>query len=68
MFAFYFFRTPFKSLYYFDFINNAGDLKGIGETMNTCWEHKKLMAPGCEPEICRKMIDAIDPLAYGNTS
>jgi len=44
---------------------SKGDLKAIGETMNTCWDHKKLMAPGCEPEICRKMINAIDPLAYG---
>ena len=48
--------------------NGTGDLKGIGETMNTCWEHKKLMAPGCEPKICRTMIDAIEPLAYGNRS
>eukprot|EP00795_Rhopilema_esculentum_P010877 gene10877-19700_t len=42
-----------------------GDLEGIGETMNVCWRHKKLMAHGCEPKICKIIMDAISPLAYG---
>ncbi len=33
--------------------------------MNRCWDHKKLMAPGCEPKICKQIIDAIKPISYG---
>ncbi len=33
--------------------------------MDRCWEHKKLMAPGCEPKICKQIIDAIRPISYG---
>ena len=42
-----------------------GDLESIGKTMDTCWEHKKLMAPGCEPEICRIIMDSVRPVSYG---
>lgn len=44
---------------------NQGDLQKIGECLNMCWEHKKLMAPGCEPKICKLIIEAIKPLSYG---
>eukprot|EP00794_Sanderia_malayensis_P016014 gene16014-17631_t len=44
---------------------NEGNLEKIGACMNRCWDHKKLMAPGCEPKVCKQIIDAIKPISYG---
>eukprot|EP00656_Telonema_subtile_P000810 TRINITY_DN10382_c0_g1_i1.p1 TRINITY_DN10382_c0_g1~~TRINITY_DN10382_c0_g1_i1.p1 ORF type:complete len:1410 (-),score=348.79 TRINITY_DN10382_c0_g1_i1:105-4334(-) len=36
-----------------------GDIKTLGACLNTYWSQKKLMAPGCEPEDARAMIQAM---------
>lgn len=33
--------------------------------MNMYWSQKKVMAPGCEPQLVRRMMDALLPHVYG---
>lgn len=33
--------------------------------MNTYWAQKKVMAPGCEPLLVRRMMDALLPHVHG---
>lgn len=35
--------------------------------MNRYWQQKKAMAPGCEPAAVRNMMDALEPMAYGQS-
>uniref|UniRef100_A0A672QA91 L-fucose kinase n=1 Tax=Sinocyclocheilus grahami TaxID=75366 RepID=A0A672QA91_SINGR len=35
--------------------------------MNTYWQQKKLMAPGCEPAAVRSMMNALQPLSLGQS-
>lgn len=42
-----------------------GDIKKVGDCMNTYWAQKKVMAPGCEPLLVRRMMDALLPHVHG---
>jgi len=42
-----------------------GDLAGVGRCMSIYWSQKKKMAPGCEPELVTKMMEALKPHALG---
>ncbi|CAH1269935.1 FUK [Branchiostoma lanceolatum] len=42
-----------------------GDLSTVGACMDSYWEQKKKMAPGCEPVAVRKMMTALKPHVYG---
>lgn len=44
-----------------------GSLFRLGECMNTYWQQKKLMAPGCEPVAVRSMMNALQPLSLGQS-
>jgi len=33
--------------------------------MNAYWEQKKCVASGCEPDLCRRMMDQLRPYALG---
>ncbi|KTF95121.1 hypothetical protein cypCar_00026094 [Cyprinus carpio] len=44
-----------------------GSLLRLGECMNTYWQQKKLMAPGCEPAAVRSMMNALQPLSLGQS-
>jgi fucokinase len=37
-----------------------GDLAGVGRFMSEYWQLKKLMAPGCEPQLVTRMMQAIE--------
>uniref|UniRef100_A0A672PDC4 L-fucose kinase n=1 Tax=Sinocyclocheilus grahami TaxID=75366 RepID=A0A672PDC4_SINGR len=39
----------------------------LGRCMNTYWQQKKLMAPGCEPAAVRSMMNALQPLSLGQS-
>jgi len=41
------------------------DLEQVGKCLDSYWEQKKLMAPGCEPSFVRSMMDVMAPHAYG---
>ena len=41
------------------------DLELIGKHMNAYWEQKKSIASGCEPDLCRRMMDVLRPYSYG---
>lgn len=43
----------------------SGDLEAIGKSMNQYWSLKKVLAPGCEPEFVRRLMDLLRPHAYG---
>jgi len=45
----------------------AGDLEHIGKCMSMYWEHKKYMAPGCEPTFVKQMLDAMKPHIFGGS-
>ncbi|XP_059402511.1 L-fucose kinase-like isoform X3 [Carassius carassius] len=44
-----------------------GSLVRLGECMNTYWQQKKLMAPGCEPTAVRSMMNTLQPLSLGQS-
>ena len=44
-----------------------GDLEAVGKCVGEYWEHKKIMAPGCEPTFVRQMMDCMRPFAYGQS-
>lgn len=44
-----------------------GDLAALGRCMSKYWEQKKLMAPGCEPEFVRRMMDLMAPHLHGQS-
>ncbi|KAI5614886.1 L-fucose kinase [Silurus asotus] len=44
-----------------------GSLSALGACMNRYWEQKKAMAPGCEPAAVRTMMDALQPIALGQS-
>ncbi|XP_016322267.1 L-fucose kinase isoform X2 [Sinocyclocheilus anshuiensis] len=44
-----------------------GSLLRLGECMDTYWQQKKLMAPGCEPAAVRSMMNALQPLSLGQS-
>ncbi|XP_067853740.1 L-fucose kinase [Heptranchias perlo] len=47
------------------FIN--GDLSRIGQCLNTYWQQKKCMAPGCEPSAVREMMAVLHPHVHGQS-
>ncbi|TSK13521.1 L-fucose kinase [Bagarius yarrelli] len=44
-----------------------GSLSKLGDCINRYWQQKKAMAPGCEPAAVRIMMDALQPLALGQS-
>ncbi|KAL1247224.1 hypothetical protein QQF64_022600 [Cirrhinus molitorella] len=44
-----------------------GSLVRLGHCMDTYWQQKKLMAPGCEPAAVRSMMNALQPLSLGQS-
>lgn len=42
-----------------------GDLEAVGACLNENWVHKKLMAHGCEPAVCRQIMDQLHPHVFG---
>ncbi|XP_029524659.1 L-fucose kinase isoform X1 [Oncorhynchus nerka] len=44
-----------------------GSLPRLGACLERYWGQKKVMAPGCEPAAVRTMMDALRPLALGQT-
>ena len=44
-----------------------GDLEGIGKCLDETWRLKKLMAPGCEPNIVKAIMDQLRPHVYGQS-
>uniref|UniRef100_A0A8C8GM41 L-fucose kinase n=1 Tax=Oncorhynchus tshawytscha TaxID=74940 RepID=A0A8C8GM41_ONCTS len=45
----------------------ACSLPRLGACLERYWGQKKVMAPGCEPAAVRTMMDALRPLALGQT-
>ena len=43
----------------------AEDLEQMGMHMNAYWEQKKTIASGCEPDLCRRMMDKLRPYTLG---
>jgi len=43
----------------------AGDLAVVGQCMSEYWQLKKKMAPGCEPELVTRIMQAMEPHALG---
>ena len=46
---------------------SAGSLSGLGLCLDSSWQQKKLMAPGCEPASVRAMMEALRPLVLGQS-
>lgn len=44
-----------------------GDLSWIGQCLNTYWQQKKCMAPGCEPLAVREMMTILQPHVHGQS-
>ncbi|XP_067905880.1 L-fucose kinase [Heterodontus francisci] len=44
-----------------------GDLSWIGQCLNTYWQQKKCMAPGCEPSAVRQMMAVLHPHVHGQS-
>ncbi|XP_051884438.1 L-fucose kinase isoform X2 [Pristis pectinata] len=44
-----------------------GDLSWIGRCLNTYWQQKKCMAPGCEPLAVREMMTILQPHVHGQS-
>ncbi|XP_044048231.1 L-fucose kinase [Siniperca chuatsi] len=44
-----------------------GSLSRLGQCLDRSWQHKKLMAPGCEPASVRAMMEALRPLVLGQS-
>ncbi|XP_056137795.1 L-fucose kinase [Lampris incognitus] len=44
-----------------------GSLSRLGACLDRSWQQKKLMAPGCEPAAVRIMMEALRPLALGQS-
>lgn len=42
-----------------------GDARAVGECMNVYWKQKKVMAPGCEPLHCSKIMKCLEPKVHG---
>ena len=43
----------------------AEDLAQIGLHMTSYWDQKKCVASGCEPDLCRRMMDKLRPYSFG---
>ncbi|XP_078067282.1 L-fucose kinase isoform X2 [Mustelus asterias] len=44
-----------------------GDLSWIGQCLNTYWQQKKYMAPGCEPSAVRQIMVVLHPHVHGQS-
>ncbi|KAM9816206.1 L-fucose kinase isoform 1-T2 [Syngnathus typhle] len=44
-----------------------GCLSSLGACLDRSWQHKKRMAPGCEPASVRLMMEALSPLVLGQS-
>lgn len=44
---------------------SIGNLSKLGECMSLYWQQKLRVAPGSEPETCRRLIDLLTPYIYG---
>ncbi|KAG7256593.1 hypothetical protein CRUP_024425 [Coryphaenoides rupestris] len=46
---------------------SEGSLQGLGECLRRAWRQKKVMVPGCEPASVRLMMEALEPMALGQS-
>ncbi|XP_056272027.1 L-fucose kinase isoform X2 [Pseudoliparis swirei] len=46
---------------------SEGSLTRLGACLSRSWQHKKLMAPGCEPASVRTMMEVLQPLVLGQS-
>ncbi|XP_053522615.1 L-fucose kinase isoform X3 [Artibeus jamaicensis] len=46
---------------------HQGSLPLLGQCLTLYWEQKKLMAPGCEPLVVRRMMDVLAPYVHGQS-
>lgn len=46
---------------------SSGSLSRLGQCLDRSWQHKKLMAPGCEPASVRVLMNALRPLVLGQS-
>ncbi|XP_036296947.1 L-fucose kinase isoform X2 [Pipistrellus kuhlii] len=44
-----------------------GSLPLLGQCLTLYWEQKKLMAPGCEPQAVRRMMNVLAPHVHGQS-
>ncbi|CAF0902210.1 unnamed protein product [Didymodactylos carnosus] len=44
-----------------------GDITQVGQCMSIYWKQKLMVAPGAEPETCRRLIDLLTPYISGCT-
>lgn len=58
--------TNARSPYWFPLLF-SGSLTKLGACVNRYWQQKKAMAPGCEPAAVRTMMDALQPIALGQS-
>ena len=42
-----------------------GDLAGVGQCMSEYWQLKKKMAPGCQPELVTRIMQAVESDVLG---
>lgn len=45
----------------------TGDLAALGACMSSYWDQKKFMAPGCEPQFVKAMLNAMAPHVHGGS-
>ena len=43
----------------------AENLIAIGNHINSYWKQKKSIASGCEPDLCKRLMDKLEPYALG---
>lgn len=48
-------------------VSLSGSLSRLGTCINGYWQQKKVMAAGCEPAAVRLMMNALRPLAVGQS-
>nr|XP_002122353.1 L-fucose kinase-like [Ciona intestinalis] len=46
---------------------NEGSIERVGKCVEAYWKQKKMMATGCEPEVCARMMEALRPYCYGQS-
>lgn len=45
----------------------TGAMEQLGHCLSTYWQQKKCMAPGCEPQAVRRIMDTLEPHVYGQS-
>lgn len=45
----------------------VGDFVGFGNSVNSYWSQKKTIAPGCEPQIVKSLMERMIPFVQGQS-